>query len=340
MPHCDIIIPVWNQPEATERCIDSVVKNTGYPYRLVIIDNASDHKTAAYLVGLQERFKKEVILLRNTRNEGFIKAVNKGMAHSKGEFICILNNDTIVTEGWLGEMVKLLTENAEIGIVNPSSNSLGQSIPKGKSVNEFAGEGKNASGRFVELESAFGFCMLMRRCLLGKVGYFDETYGTGNFDDTDFSLRVKREGHKVVRAFASYVYHKGQRSFRGVKSFRSDFKKNKEIFESRWGKTKRVVVVLKDTDRLDSLRNILKKHAGERSWAHIISPGFRTEELFEKYSNLSVSVFRRFFYLQAFFKVAFKKKKPDIVYCGNRLFLGALKILSGMKVSLISGALK
>ena len=340
MPHCDIVLPVWNQPEATEACIDSVVKNTGYPYRLVIIDNASDHKTAAYLVGLQERFKKEVILLRNAKNEGFIKAVNKGIAHSKGEFICILNNDTIVTKGWLGEMVMLLEKNAEIGIVNPSSNSLGQSVPKGKSMGELAEEGKDASGRFVELESAFGFCMLLSRRLLGRVGHFDETYGTGNFDDTDFSLRVKREGHKVVRAFASYVYHRGHKSFSKVKSFRSDFKKNKAIFESRWGRTKRVAIVSKDADMPGSLRAVLKKHARERSWVHIISPGFQTQELFEKYSNLSVSVFRRFFYTQAFFKVAFKKKKPDIVYCDNKLFLGALKILPRMNVSLISGALK
>ncbi len=51
---CDIIIPVWNQKDITKDCVDSIVKNTSYPYRLILIDNASDNDTKRYLEGVRD----------------------------------------------------------------------------------------------------------------------------------------------------------------------------------------------------------------------------------------------------------------------------------------------
>ena len=57
MPGCDIIMPVWNQLELTRNCIDSLEKNTSFPYRLIVVDNASNPKTLEYLEGLKNRLK-------------------------------------------------------------------------------------------------------------------------------------------------------------------------------------------------------------------------------------------------------------------------------------------
>ena len=339
---CDIIIPIWNQPEVTKACIDSIERNTFFPHKLVIIDNASGDETAGYLLGLKRSLGPKVKLIKNKKNIGFIKAVNDGIALSSAEFVCVLNNDTIVTEGWLKEMVKLFDIDPKIGIVNPSSNSLGQKAPDGTSLDEYARDGKKASGSFVELGSAFGFCMLMKRKLFGRIGRFDEVYGVGNFDDTDLSMRAKREGYKTVRAIASYVYHKEQSSFNNMRTFERDFRKNKKIFESRWGKTKRVIVILEEinTDSREALRDILKEHAKEKSWVYVISPHFQTKEFFEKFSNLTFYHYRHpFFYTMAFFKIAFKKKRPHIIYGDNDLFLnllGTLKVDSGAKIKKIN----
>jgi len=319
MSRCDIIIPIWNQLDITKKCIDSLEKNTKYPYELLIIDNASEVNTSDYLKSLKTRFGKKLTLIRNKENEGFIKAVNKGINLSKAKYLCILNNDTIVTEGWLGEMVKVIDQDPSIGIINPSSNSLGQKVPKGEGLDEYAKKMKSKTGRSGAIGSALGFCMLIKSELFRKVGRFDEIFGTGNYDDTDFSSRAKREGYRVVRALASYVYHEEQHSFKIVKSYRHDFEKNKKIFESRWGKTKRVIVILRKIDKvsLKHLNEILTRHAKEKSWVTIISPHFKTEEFFEKYPNLTFYHYGKAFYLMAFLKTFFKKKKPDIVYGDN-----------------------
>jgi GT2 family glycosyltransferase len=327
MSSCDIIIPVWNQPEATAECVDSIKKCTRYPYRIIIVDNGSGPETAEYLKNLKESGDINVMLVRNESNEGFIKAVNKGIKLSDAKYLCLLNNDTIVTKGWLGEMAKVFTKGPLIGIVNPSSNTLGQKLPAGGTPEEFAENSRSQSGLFVELGSAFGFCMLMKRDLFDKIGLFDEVYGMGNFEDTDFSLRAKEKGYKTVRAFASYVYHKESRSFNLFRSFKKDFEKNKQIFESKWGKTRRVVAVCKNINSgsLKDLRGILDEYANQKSWAYVISPFFDTKGFFERHSNLTFYHYGQLFYIHAFLRILFKKKKPDIVYCDNKHFLDFLK---------------
>jgi len=330
MSNCDIIIPIWNQLEFTERCIDSVEKNTFYPHRLIIVDNGSDDKTAGYLDGLNKRIKGKMLLVKNKKNEGFIKAVNKGISLSKAKFICVLNNDTIVTSSWLGEMVKLFGVDPDIGIVNPSSNSLGQKLSKGESPEEQAARAKNRSGAYVNIGCALGFCMLMKRSLFSDIGRFDETYGTGNFEDTDLSMRAKREGYKTVRSCASYVYHEEQGSFNILKTFKREFRKNREVFESRWGRMQRVIIVFKDTDTgsINRLKEILEERAKKRSWVYIISPHFEKKELFGMFSNMTFYHYdKAFFYTKAFIKTALKKKKPDVIYSDSEFFLTIKKAL-------------
>ena len=329
MLSCDIIIPVWNQLECTKECIDSIKRSTRYPYTLIIVDNASDDETRKYLEGLRKSDKDNVVLIRNEKNEGFIKAVNKGIRFdSKSEFVCVLNNDTIVTTGWLNEMSVVAKKNTEVGIVNPSSNTLGQALPSGVTPEEFQKATKNTSGSFVKLGGAFGFCMFIKRELFGKIGYFDESYGMGYFEDSDFSLRAKSKGYKSVRALAAYVYHKEKKSFSLLPKSKKGFDRNKKIFEEKWGKTKRVAVVLnnindKNTAFLDS---VLKTNARENSWVYIISPNFNTDDFFKKYSNLTFYHYNNFFNLSAFFKIFFKKKRPDFVYSDNRIFSGLVRI--------------
>jgi len=322
MSICDIVIPVWNQLEDTKECVESIERNTLFSYRLVIVDNGSGEKTAAYLRALAKRRPKRLLLIRNEKNEGFVKAVNKGISLSKAEFVCILNNDTLVTSGWLKALINVIKRDASIGIVNPSSNTLGQRLSKGKTLRQHAEDIKDGRGLFVETGSAFGFCMLARRKLFDEIGLLDTAYGLGNFDDTDLSLRAKKNGYKTVRAFASYVHHKEQRSFNLLKRFKSDFAENRRIFEAKWGRTKRAIVVVRDInpESLDCLEGILKKHTGEKSWVYIISPEFDTIKFFERYSNLTFYHFNRLFYTFAFLKILFKKKRPDFIYSDNAVF--------------------
>ena len=320
---CDIIIPVWNRLEDTKDCVNSIRKNTSYPYRILIVDNGSEHETSKCLNAFEKEDPGRIKVLRNDKNLGFVKAVNKGIAFSEAEFVCLLNNDTIVNPGWLGELIKVGEKDLKIGIVNPSSNTLGQPCPR----MIVPSKEQKESGSFVELGSAFGFCMLIKKEILKDVGLFDESYGMGYFEDTDFSLRAKEKGYKSVRAIASYVYHKEKRSFSLLKSFKADFLKNKKIFELKWGKTKRITVVSKsiDSNFLNYLNDIAGKYAKGKSWLYVITPKFNTKEFFEKYSNLTFYNFKKAFYFLTFLKIIFKKKKIDFILCDNRFFLDILK---------------
>ena len=64
-------------------------------------------------------------MIRNDANRGFPAAVNQGIAMATGDQVLLLNNDTIVTTGWLGHMVAALERDPKIGLVGPCSNSVG-----------------------------------------------------------------------------------------------------------------------------------------------------------------------------------------------------------------------
>jgi len=71
---CDIIICVWNNCAITRECIDSIRKNTCYPYRLVLIDNGSEKETREYLEGLRDDQNLNIEIIRNEENIGNTKA--------------------------------------------------------------------------------------------------------------------------------------------------------------------------------------------------------------------------------------------------------------------------
>jgi len=115
--HCDIVMPVWNQLEVTRACLESVIENTNYPYRLIIVDNKSDEPTAAFLRSFGEQHNEKVLLIRSEENLGYIKGTNLGMKASTGDHVCLLNNDTVVYPGWLSAMVEVADLENDIGLV-------------------------------------------------------------------------------------------------------------------------------------------------------------------------------------------------------------------------------
>ncbi|MDP3789237.1 MAG: glycosyltransferase, partial [Candidatus Omnitrophota bacterium] len=153
---CDIIIPVWNQKDITKDCVDSIVRNTIYPYRLILIDNASDDDTKKYLEGVRDNKALDVTLIRNDANLGFVKAVNQGLKARAAPYVCVFNNDTVTTPGWLEEMVNFAETHKEIGIINPLCNG-----PAGIPMDDYAKQvADNNKGRYMEMNQCFLFCAL------------------------------------------------------------------------------------------------------------------------------------------------------------------------------------
>ena len=271
---CDIIIPVWNLPQKTARCLQSIVSNTFCRYRLILIDNASEKPTAEFLEQFRTNAPCSVLLIRNEENLGNIKAVNQGLQQSSAPYVCILDNDTVVFRGWLEKMVEAAASKENIGIVNPASNSLGSKKPWYLSWNSFAeriaGEEK---GKIMEMATAVGFCMLIKREVIERIGGWCEDYGMGYYEDRDYSLRSAQAGFRCVVAREAFVYHEEHASFRRLKKKRKEMASasNRCLFESRFGVSERIAFCLKESreNSTDLIKEPVLRLACENHWVWI-----------------------------------------------------------------------
>ncbi len=265
---CDIIIPVWNQLDYTRDCIESILKNTGYPYRLILVDNASAIDTKRYLEDVKATRPRDVELIRNEENLGFIKAVNQALKISAGPYVCILNNDTIPAPGWLERLIGFAETHKDVGLVNPQCDG-----HLDTPIEAYARTLEKNKGIFMEMNQCQGFCMLVKREVIDRIGYLDESFGIGGFDDTDYSMRAHAAGYKSVAIYDSYVYHRLHGSFNTAGNREEWVKRNEKIYYDKWGKHLRVgIAVYMEEPDLDSLSPAVLLAYGlarEWSWVHL-----------------------------------------------------------------------
>jgi glycosyltransferase involved in cell wall biosynthesis len=298
---CDIIIPVWDQLKVTKECIESIMKNTHYPYNLIIIDNGSDRATAGYLDSLAS--ETGIHLIRNKENRGFVKAINQGLGISKAPHVCIMNNDTIATDGWLRELVDVANLDKDIGLVNPSSNNLGQD--KGADTTDsYALKLKGLKEQFIEMGSCIGFCMLIKREVIERIGDFDEAYNRGNFEETK----------------GAYVYHHMRSSFLKFKDYDESFKRNQDIFNRRWGRPKRVLyIITKGHEKLSDWvsEEVINKARGG-NWVWLFFKDKEDLPEIREHSNVKlIQIPPRLFEWNCIIRVLRKKKKFDSIYADD-----------------------
>lgn len=253
-----IIIPCYNQLKYTKLCLESVMKYTAVPYELILIDNGSFDGTFEYFKTLKaQNFRGEreklrlysVRLIRNTKNLGYTEVCNQGIKIAKGDYILLLNNDTIVTKGWLRRMIVCAERDPRIGIVGPQTNDYPIILENEKELAYshqvlsqihrcypvFASANKNKD--CFKVPVVYGSSMLIKREVIEKVGFLDEQFGMGGLEDDDYCIRAKREGYKVIRCNNVFVFHFGGRTFFNIKVNGNErMKKNYEIFIWKWGK--------------------------------------------------------------------------------------------------------
>jgi GT2 family glycosyltransferase len=237
-PVVSIIILTFNQLEYTRMCVDSVLRNTTVPYELIFVDNASSDGTLDYLKTLPN-----VRVVANQENLGFAGGNNQGLALARGEYALLLNNDAIVTPGWLELMVAPMQRDPNVGIVGPRSNyvaghQLVKDIPyeSMEDLDAYAAERARTYGDAGDYISCIvGFCMLVRRTVVKRIGGLDPVFGSGNFEDTDYCLRALLAGWVSWVAHGAFVHHYGHRTFIGAGiDWVASMKRNGKIFAAKW----------------------------------------------------------------------------------------------------------
>ncbi len=216
-PLTSIVVLTCNQLSYTKLCLDSLRTHTDVPYELIVVDNGSTDGTIDYL-----RCQHDVCLIENDTNRGYAAGCNQGIRQARGEQIMLLNNDVVVTEGWLARLTKALWSSSNIGMTGPCTNYTGNlqriEVPY-NSLNEmhaFAEHRRNhARGSAVPVEVLYGFCLLIKRSLIDRIGLLDEQFEVGMFEDTDLCRRSRKAGYRLVVVEDVFVHHFGSQTFRG-----------------------------------------------------------------------------------------------------------------------------
>ena len=239
-PKISIIIPVYNQLNYTKECITSIKEFTNTSYEIIIINNASTDGTAEYLAN-----HEDCVTISNQENLGYPKAINQGIRVAKGDDIILLNNDTIVTKGWLERLLKVKDSNNSVGIVGVYSNSIsGFQLDKSanyktiKEMHNYAGIcSKTREYAWIEYPRVAFVCVLISRELINNIGGLDERFSPGNFEDDDFCLRAQMTGYKTVVATDVFIHHHGSVSFKadGEDKYAKRIETNKQKFIDKWG---------------------------------------------------------------------------------------------------------
>ncbi|MFW9917875.1 MAG: glycosyltransferase, partial [Candidatus Thorarchaeota archaeon] len=277
-----IIILTYNQINYTKKCIESILKFTSEPFELILIDNGSTDGTLSYLEQLSSAYGEDhtgadkktgksrggkkkkkrasnirprnkacrsVKVISNEKNLGFAAGNNQGIAVASGDYILLINNDVVVTPGWLGRMISCAERNPKCGIVGPRSNYVsGPQLVKEvaydtntlSGLNKFSKDySEKHDGRSRPIGRVVGFCMLIKRAVIDKIGGLDTRYGLGNFEDDDFSLRAALAGFESWIAEGCFVHHFGSRTFIGANiDYRESLNEKWEIFKEKWGMPK------------------------------------------------------------------------------------------------------
>lgn len=212
IPLVSIIILNYNAGQLLIDCVESIFK-TKYPnYEIIIVDNASkdeSHKKC------KEKFRI-VKLIENKKNLGYCEGNNVGIRSAKGDFIVILNPDTIVDPSWLDELIIAYRIHGD-GLYQPKFlTTIDHNIlmSTGNMIQLFGfgfsrGKGERDVSKFEEIEVvgyASGTCLFTTSEIFKKVGLFD-SFLFAYHDDLELCWRAALQGIKSYYVPKSIVFH-------------------------------------------------------------------------------------------------------------------------------------
>lgn len=273
---CTVIIPIFDDIEATAACLDSLRKQGGDSDDLEVIlvnDNPANKKMAEMIsdVAGREGYK----LLINPTNLGFVHSVNRALAICNVQKdVLLLNSDVILPDACVPRLVEAAYSSKDIGTVTPLSNN-GEltSFPQPfrsnpmrtrEEINSLDNIADKVNrGRIVTLPNGIGFCLLIKRACLDVLGYLSTSFLRGYYEDVEFCLRARENGFRNVCATHIYVGHEGSRSFKHEK--KRLVARNLRNLQRRFPEFLRDSLAFVKADPLASAREALAVHASKPS---------------------------------------------------------------------------
>lgn len=260
-PLVSIIVLTYNNLDITRQCLESILAKTTVDenfqqnssinlpagdhrppaYELILVDNASSDETPQYLKEFAAAHAN-VKLILNDINQGFARGNNQGAALAEGEYLVFLNNDTVVTNGWLSGLLRAL-QLPGVGMAGPVTNMVGNEArilvdyTDLVEMDEFAARYTSQHQNVIfDVRMLAWFCVAIRRDVFGKVGPLDERFELGMFEDDDYALRLSASGYRLVCTEEVFVHHWGSAGFSVVNyaQYWNTFSANLRKFEEKW----------------------------------------------------------------------------------------------------------
>jgi len=207
-----IIILNYNAGKFLLECVESIYKSENKNFEVILVDNASNDKTFREC---KEKFS-DITLIENEKNLGYCEGNNVGIRRAKGEFVVVLNPDTIVKPDWLNALIHAYESNGD-GIYQPkilASTDHNMLLSSGQITQLFGfgysrGKGKKDMNEFNKLEKisyASGTCLFTSKKILEKLNLFD-SFLFAYHDDLDLCWRGALLGINSFYVPQSIIFH-------------------------------------------------------------------------------------------------------------------------------------
>ncbi len=244
-PVVSIVIPVYGQHRTTFACIKSIAEHPPkLAFEIVIGDDASPEPAATALAQV-----KGIHIIRHASNLGFIGNVNTTVGAARGQWLVILNNDTIVTPGAIDALIEIFAQHRNVGMVGAKLLNRDGSLQEAGGIIWRDGSGWNwgrneraSDPRFNfvrDVDYCSGAALAIERALFAEMGGFDTHFAPAYYEDTDLAFRLRARGLRVLYQPASEILHlegvsHGRDESVGVKAYQAV---NAKKFFERWAET-------------------------------------------------------------------------------------------------------
>jgi GT2 family glycosyltransferase/predicted SAM-dependent methyltransferase len=235
-----IVILTFNNLEYTQACLKSIrLYNDKDTYELIIVDNHSTDGTVEWLLS-----QPDLKLILNDENKGFPAGCNQGIELAeKDSDILLLNNDTIVMENSIFSLRMGLYSDQKVGATGSSSNKIGyyQKINESfQTLSEYESYAYRNNipdaSRYERRMVLIGFALLLKRGPLNEIGYLDERFTPGNYEDNDICMRLILQKYHLLLCRDSFIFHFGSKSFSlDTESYSKILLTNRMKYFDKWG---------------------------------------------------------------------------------------------------------
>lgn len=209
-----VVIPNYNGDSYLQDCLCSLRNQTFTDFEVILVDNNSTDGS----ISLAQSLLPSITIIKMASNEGFSKAVNAGIMNSQGEYVVLLNNDTIAYANWLFNLVNCIGQDPLIfscssKMLSYHNSSLVDDAGDaytifGNAYQEGHGKNKHLFDNDQDIFSACAGAAIYRRSLFDKIGYFDERF-FAYLEDVDIGYRARLYGFRNVLCSKAEILHIG-----------------------------------------------------------------------------------------------------------------------------------